>query len=493
MIKKILFILLICLFLPVIALADDWYVRDFNTQINVNQDSSLAITERITADCGNALGKHGIFRVLPTKMNVDGKLVNIPIKLISITDFNGNPIKYSVINNYSDNTVTFKIGDAKKTVQGVNYYQIVYSVKNTIRFYDSYDQLYWNLTGNFWELNIDKSFASIIFPEEINENNSNTKIFIGELGSQNLLTGIWENNVLNVSNNTMLYPRQGISIMIDFPKEIFTASKLTFLEKYSKTLGYLWLLIPISVFIFCFSIWKKYGKEYSISKTITPEFGPPQDLSPAEIGLISNFGKVSGAVITSTIINLATREILKIEEIDRKWMLGGKDYKLTIIDQGKLKEVSQAEKMIIDEIFSGYDPVHISALKQDFRKKLPNLQKKIRNLMYSQGLLVNNKRVNGLMSIPFIIFIILWIILGNIKPRNETIARFAILASFFISFIFLMFMPKRTQKGAELNWQIKGFKLYMETAEKYRQQFFEKENMFEKLLPYAIVFGITKI
>jgi len=40
-------------------------------------------------------------------------------------------------------------------------------------------------------------------------------------------------------------------------------------------------------------------------------------------------------------------------------------------------------------------------------------------------------------------------------------------------------------------WEVQGFKLYMETAEKYRQQFYEKENIFEKFLPYAMVFGIT--
>ena len=32
----------------------------------------------------------------------------------------------------------------------------------------------------------------------------------------------------------------------------------------------------------------------------------------------------------------------------------------------------------------------------------------------------------------------------------------------------------------------------MKTAEKYRQQFNEKENIFEKFLPYAIMFGMTK-
>lgn len=54
-------------------------------------------------------------------------------------------------------------------------------------------------------------------------------------------------------------------------------------------------------------------------------------------------------------------------------------------------------------------------------------------------------------------------------------------------------MAQRTQKGAELNWRIKGFRLYMKTAEKYRQQFNEKENIFEKFLPYAMIFGLTKL
>jgi uncharacterized membrane protein len=53
-------------------------------------------------------------------------------------------------------------------------------------------------------------------------------------------------------------------------------------------------------------------------------------------------------------------------------------------------------------------------------------------------------------------------------------------------------MPKRTLLGTETNWKIKGLRLYMETAEKARQQFYEKEHIFETLLPAAIVFGMTK-
>jgi uncharacterized membrane protein len=53
-------------------------------------------------------------------------------------------------------------------------------------------------------------------------------------------------------------------------------------------------------------------------------------------------------------------------------------------------------------------------------------------------------------------------------------------------------MDKLTLKGAALDWRIKGFKLYMNTAEKYRSRFQEQEGSIEKLLPYAILFGITK-
>ncbi|HLQ61714.1 MAG TPA: hypothetical protein VK131_07610, partial [Candidatus Acidoferrales bacterium] len=48
---------------------------------------------------------------------------------------------------------------------------------------------------------------------------------------------------------------------------------------------------------------------------------------------------------------------------------------------------------------------------------------------------------------------------------------------------------KKTPQGVELFHQTLGFRLYMNTAERYRQQFAEKAEIFTQLLPYAIVFG----
>lgn len=43
-----------------------------------------------------------------------------------------------------------------------------------------------------------------------------------------------------------------------------------------------------------------------------------------------------------------------------------------------------------------------------------------------------------------------------------------------------------------MNWHIEGFKLFMETVDKDRARFYEDQNIFEKFLPYAVLFNITK-
>ena len=112
----------------------DWYIKDFKTEISLNADSSLDITEYITADCGNLLGKHGIFRVLPTRYkNTEGIFIDTPIKLISITDFEENPIPFEVTNDRFGHTLTWKIGDPATEVTGENNYKIIYKItKNAI-------------------------------------------------------------------------------------------------------------------------------------------------------------------------------------------------------------------------------------------------------------------------------------------------------------------------------------------------------------------------
>lgn len=61
-----------------------------------------------------------------------------------------------------------------------------------------------------------------------------------------------------------------------------------------------------------------------------------------------------------------------------------------------------------------------------------------------------------------------------------------------VYFLFGLLMPKKTVAGIQLTRRAFGFKLFLHTAERYRSKWQEEQNLFERFLPYAIVFGDTK-
>jgi hypothetical protein len=190
--KKIVYCLSVAFFLLIFpnylnarTNATDWYIKNFESEISVNRDSTLLIKEKILADCGNAQNKHGIFRILPTVFRTKDKEISMPIRLISITNFSGQNISYTAEKNFSDKTLTWKIGDANKTVTGENEYLITYEVKNAILFDNpEFDEFYWNLNGNFWDLEINNFTGKIIFPSEATKDNIKIDYYRGILNSK---------------------------------------------------------------------------------------------------------------------------------------------------------------------------------------------------------------------------------------------------------------------------------------------------------------------
>jgi len=504
MFKKI--ILLVFIFIPLFtpltgrAREDvtDWYIKDFQSEIIVNKDSSLDITENITADCGNASDKHGIFRISPETVKIDDgsgdvRTVKTPVELIGITDFEGHKLKFKETKNFFEKTITWKIGDADIEVNGVNYYRIHYRVKNAIRFNDDFDELYWNLSGNLWDLEIDKFQASLVFPAGVSEDGAKVDYYAGALGSKekSLAAYRWSApQTLEFKSTETLKIGEGVTASVIFSKGIFTPYEPGFFERWG---AYLWIFIPLTVFFICFWLWKKYGKDPRMDKTIIAEYEIPDNLSPSEIGLLTTNGSFSNKLITAEIINLAAKGLLTIKEIEKKvLMFSSKDYELTKKPDARIEAgLNAPQKDILENVFKDGDTVQLSDLKNEFYKSLAGIKSKSKKLLTDKGLIM----AEGLR------FQILFIVLGVLFIPGAVVS--AIVGLYFLSaglffsslivFIFAIIMPKRTPAGAELNWKIKGFKLFMETVDKHRAEFYEKENIFEKFLPYAIVFGITGI
>ena len=53
-------------------------------------------------------------------------------------------------------------------------------------------------------------------------------------------------------------------------------------------------------------------------------------------------------------------------------------------------------------------------------------------------------------------------------------------------------MERKTACGREMFRRAQGYELFVSTVENHRQKFFENRNMFNEVMPYAIVFGLTE-
>lgn len=479
---------------PVLARENvtDWYVKDLQTTITVNTDSSLSVTENILADCGNALNKHGIFRILPKNYKTkDGNFV-LPIKLISIKDKSGHKIDYEVSEN--KDTITYKIGDADKTVTGENFYELKYVYQNAVRTGNKdFDELYWNILGGYWDLEIDKFTATINFPAGIKQDNTEVYYYAGTQGSKDrsLADYNWtSDNTLVFNSLRTIAKRESITVSAAFPKNIVMPYQLTFKDKYGLSLLELifFILFPILIFIACFRLWKKYGQDPKFNKTITPEFEIPEKLTPVEMGGIMKKGNLHPNSITATLIRLGFLGYLKIEKIDTKVLfIGQSDFKLIRTDKTIGADLYEAEKIILNSLFERGPETTLTKLRMTFYKSIPEITDAVLNDLSKRDLVGKKGLIyRQIMLVAGSVVLFLPIAFQSIPSFVSG------LLTGFIIIIFAFLMDKFTLKGAELNWRIKGFRLYMDTAEKYRSRFQEQEGTIEKFLPYAILFGMTK-
>ncbi len=496
--KKIFFYLFLAfiLFIPSFSQAQNnhWTIEKLHSNIILNQDNSATITEDIMANCKNCQDQHGIFRILPTQTKV-GRYLTLPtpVKLKSITNFNNQPIPYTQQIDYFNHTVTWKIGDPNITVTGLNNYKIIYTVNNVNRLGNKdYDEFYWNLVGNYWQMPIKSFTGNITFPNGITEQNTNISYYTGKTGSKNnnLADYNWiDTHTLQFKSTKQLDSGNGITVSVTFPKNIIHKSPASFLQLYGQ---YLWLVIPLLAFIICLYIWHRFGRDPKLHRTVVPEFEIPEKLTPIEMSVLQNNGYLSQKAITADIINLAVNGYLTIKEIPKVGLFEKKDFQLKLIKE----PTTLIEKRLVKKIFGTKKEILISKLKDDFSEAIGDLQK------IAQKNLIKNKLMVKLGFILLILFMIvsLVLVIASVVPIglyynqfNPFWATGSIFAAAAIFFLFAPLMKQRTVKGTMLLERIRGFELYIKTAEKYRQQFNEKENIFEKYLPYAILFGLTEI
>jgi hypothetical protein len=221
-------------------------------------------------------------------------------------------------------------------------------------------------------------------------------------------------------------------------------------------------------------------------------FVPPDDLRPGQLGTLVDF-EAGPLDVTATIVDLAVRGYLKIEEVDKEWYQFKHDWKLTKLP--KDEPLKRYERTLYDGLFRDGDEVKVSDLQNQFAERMGKVREQlIDDAMAKKWFTRKPGTVKVLWGILGILVlgggIALTIFLA--AETHAALVGVPVIIGGVLLLIASRWMPKRTAKGYALLRHTLGFKRFIDESEKHRAQFAERANIFSEYLPYAVVFGATE-
>jgi hypothetical protein len=124
-------------------------ILEYHSDIRVQQDASLLVTETILVRSAAVNIRHGIYRDFPTRYKDPlGNRYLIHFEVVQVLR-DGQPEKFQTKDQ--DNGERIYIGDENVILGPGDYtYAPTYTANREIGFFADHDELYWNVTGTGW-------------------------------------------------------------------------------------------------------------------------------------------------------------------------------------------------------------------------------------------------------------------------------------------------------------------------------------------------------
>lgn len=468
----------------------------FDAKIIVLPDGRIDVTETITATFTGSW--NGIYRKVPIDYRTgQGFNWSIGVKLISATDDQGRALRTE--QSRESHFLKFKMWVPGAT-NATRTIVLHYTATNALRFFEEHDELYWNATGDEWDVALGDVTAVVTLPEGAAGIRSSA--FNGVYGSTAKEAVIeTAGRTIRFSMPRKLEYREGLTVVIGWDKGLIPEP--TAADRILAFLAANWpMAIPIPVFLGMFLLWHTRGRDPR-RRPITVQYEPPAGFTPAEAGTITD-ESVDMRDITATLVDLAVRGYLRIEEREEKKVLGifggGTDYWFhRTRPSGEWAALAPHEQGVLQGIFSGGgEVVQLSDLVNEFYQELGGIKSGVMQQLVTHGTyrsrpdLVRAAWVGGGVAVGVLIGII-----GSALgvPLGFTPVPFVV-AGICTAIIVMAFgynMPARTEAGTRSLEQVLGFQEFLTRVDSDRfARVVKTPEMFERFLPYAMAFGVEK-
>jgi uncharacterized membrane protein YgcG len=496
-------------------------VVSLDIDITVNADGSADFVEHIDYDFG-ANERHGIYRDLRVKQRFDGTHDRTyPLQVVEVAAVDA-PADYVIIDGDDAGDTRIRIGDPDVTITGRHLYTIRYRLAGVVNELDAVtDELYWNVTGDDWEVPIGHTSVAVHLPTPV----TGVMCFAGyRTDAPCASSTIGADGSSAAFAATELWPSEELTVVVGFEDADGAAVEPQPILTDRFNLGKAFEPTPVTVGAgsalalalagLIARLQYRVGRDRRAFGSPTDiafapagaaseavplfagesspvEFVPPDRIRPGQLGLLRD-EVVHTADVSATIVDLAVRGYIRIEEVVDK---DGDVDDYRFVRLAKNGGLLSYEGYLLTELFERGPEVELSTLKNKFAKSLGEVRKQIYMDAVARGWF--DARPDHVRT--------KWLLLG-VAVEAVGIGLTVLLAVFthlallgvpiVVAGLALMigsrWMPRRTAAGHGVYRRILGFEDFIENSEKHRAQWAERRNLFTEYLPYAIALGATK-
>ena len=466
------------LLLPVSTQAATWSIDSFDSVVQIHEDASITVIE--TIDTTFNIEKHGIYREIPTRYTDSyGNSYKTDLDILSVLQ-DGGSAQTERTYGYSD--VNIRIGDPDRYITESHTYEITYTVDRVFLYFDDYDEFYWNVTGDEWEVPIDHTSATIILPDGAVV--EQFECYTGFLGST-----AQDCTKFDRGDTAQFQAEDFLTVAVGFTKGFIYEP--TAFERFVWLVLDNWFgLVPIILLVLTFWMWWRYGRDPKMTRSIIAEYEPPLGIKAVYAGWMA-FGKPKKDLFATMIVQMAVDGALSVEtqELDKAFKLLRRGPEVILHPKDGPEGLDVAHAQLYEILFKGRkEPQPLSRIKGTIqKKKLIELRKIVQQWVVQEGYYVEHSfaRQGAVIIGGFILcglsVVIVPTFFGLFSIVCGVVSGIGIMILGFL-------MPSLTPEGLEVKRKILGFKEFMHTAERYRSAWHEKENIFADYLPYAIAF-----
>jgi uncharacterized membrane protein YgcG len=343
---------LACLW-PAAAAADE-RILHYLSDVLVQADGSLDVTETVRLRSEGSLIVHGIYRDFPTRYTGrSGAQVRVGFEVVSVTRDGADEPWHT---ERQGNGVRVYMGESETDVQpGGHVYAIRYRTTRQLGFFKDHDELYWNATGNGWVFPIDVAEARIRLPRPVPF--GQRAVYTGPEGStaRNAELVSEAPGEIRFRTTRPLAPAEGLTVAATWPKGLVSpppppsAARLWLQDNGPPAAGALALL---AVLAYYFHAWRRAGRDPKPG-TIVPIFTPPDGLSAAAMRYIVEMGADSRA-FAAALVELGVGGHLRLTEEEGGFFRRDK----TRIDKAPGRSVPrEPEASMLSRLFAGGDSI----------------------------------------------------------------------------------------------------------------------------------------